>query len=126
MTLALVTAALLLLLLGTHYVLMTTQGMWIQLMVPATLLLAGDKLIILDESGMLVLAKPTPGGLEIGVLVNYFHMPALSQGVGDGRIDHVGHFLKFLIAQGAAGEIGNDKTIFILYIPRNAQSVTYY
>jgi len=40
-----VTAALLLALLVTHFVLMTTQLMWLQLMVPATLLLVGHLLL---------------------------------------------------------------------------------
>ncbi len=40
-----ITAALLLALLVTHFVLMTTQLMWLQLMVPATLLLVGHLLL---------------------------------------------------------------------------------
>ncbi len=40
-----ITAGLLLLLIGTHFALMTTQLMWLQLMVPATLLLVGHLLL---------------------------------------------------------------------------------
>ncbi|MBL0074527.1 MAG: CHASE2 domain-containing protein [Rhodocyclaceae bacterium] len=40
-----ITLALLLLLFGTHFVLMTTQLMWLQLMLPATLLLVGHLLL---------------------------------------------------------------------------------
>jgi serine/threonine-protein kinase len=40
-----ITILLLLILLGTHFVLMTQQGMWIQLMVPASLLLVGHALL---------------------------------------------------------------------------------
>ncbi len=42
---AAVTAALLVALLATHFVLMTTQALWLQLMLPATLLLAGHALL---------------------------------------------------------------------------------
>jgi serine/threonine-protein kinase len=42
---ALITVALLITLLGTHFVLMTTQLMWLQLMVPATLLLVGHLML---------------------------------------------------------------------------------
>jgi serine/threonine-protein kinase len=40
-----ITAALLIALIATHFVLMTTQLMWLQLMVPATLLLIGHLLL---------------------------------------------------------------------------------
>ncbi|GAB4128077.1 MAG: hypothetical protein Fur0040_10970 [Sideroxydans sp.] len=42
---AAVTGGLLLLLLGAHFILMTTKGMWIQLMLPLTLLLVGHLLL---------------------------------------------------------------------------------
>jgi serine/threonine-protein kinase len=42
---ALLTATLLVVLLATHFLLMTAQGMWLQLMVPAVLLLAGHLLL---------------------------------------------------------------------------------
>lgn len=42
---ALITASVFVVLLGTHYVLMTTQAMWIQLMLPASLLLVGHLLL---------------------------------------------------------------------------------
>lgn len=42
---ALITAVLLLLLVGTHFALMTTQLMWLQLMLPTTLLLVGHLLL---------------------------------------------------------------------------------
>ncbi len=42
---ALLTAVLLVALLATHFVLMTTQGLWLQLMLPAVLLLAGHLLL---------------------------------------------------------------------------------
>jgi len=53
---AVVTGALFAILLGTHFVLMTTQAMWLQLMLPATLLLIGHLLLttkryLLTEKG---------------------------------------------------------------------------
>ena len=53
---AAITGALLVVLLATHFVLMTTQAMWFQLMLPATLLLVGHALLttkrhLLTEKG---------------------------------------------------------------------------
>lgn len=53
---AVVTGVLFAVLLGTHFVLMTTQAMWLQLMLPAALLLAGHALLttkrhLLTEKG---------------------------------------------------------------------------
>ena len=53
-------------------------------------------------SGLVILVAEygadAAGGFEVRVVGDDLYVPAIGQRVGDGRIDHVRHFLQLLIA----------------------------